>query len=52
MPAAIVVAGLQRAFGEVPAVQGVDLEVGEGEIYGFLGPNGAGKTPARDYEQG
>jgi ABC-2 type transport system ATP-binding protein len=25
-------------------VQGVDLEVGEGEIYGFLGPNGAGKT--------
>ena len=26
------------------AVQGVDLEVAEGEIYGFLGPNGAGKT--------
>jgi ABC-2 type transport system ATP-binding protein len=41
---AIVVEGLERAFGDVLAVQGVDLEVGEGEIYGFLGPNGAGKT--------
>jgi ABC-2 type transport system ATP-binding protein len=41
---AIVVEGLERAFGEVLAVQGVDLEVAEGEIYGFLGPNGAGKT--------
>ena len=38
------VEGLERAFGEVLAVQGVDLEVAEGEIYGFLGPNGAGKT--------
>jgi len=41
---AIVVEGLQRAFGEVFAVQGIDLAVDEGEIYGFLGPNGAGKT--------
>jgi ABC-2 type transport system ATP-binding protein len=41
---AIVVEGLERAFGEVKAVQGIDLEVAEGEIYGFLGPNGAGKT--------
>jgi ABC-2 type transport system ATP-binding protein len=41
---AIVVAGLERAFGEVKAVQGIDIEVAEGEIYGFLGPNGAGKT--------
>ena len=44
MAAAIVVAGLERAFGEFRAVQGIDIEVGEGEIYGFLGPNGAGKT--------
>src|SRR4051794_15235950 len=44
MPAAIVVEGLERAFGEVLAVQGIDLAVDEGEIYGFLGPNGAGKT--------
>ena len=42
--AAIEVERLERAFGEVLAVQGVDLEVAEGEIYGFLGPNGAGKT--------
>jgi ABC-2 type transport system ATP-binding protein len=41
---AIVVERLERAFGEVKAVRGIDLEVGEGEIYGFLGPNGAGKT--------
>src|SRR6188472_2531486 len=41
---AIVVERLERAFGEVRAVQGIDLEVAEGEIYGFLGPNGAGKT--------
>jgi ABC-2 type transport system ATP-binding protein len=43
MPA-IEVEGLERAFNEVLAVQGIDLEVDEGEIYGFLGPNGAGKT--------
>jgi ABC-2 type transport system ATP-binding protein len=41
---AIEVAGLERAFGDFQAVQGIDLEVAEGEIYGFLGPNGAGKT--------
>jgi ABC-2 type transport system ATP-binding protein len=43
MPA-IVVEGLERSFGDLWAVHGVDLEVSEGEIYGFLGPNGAGKT--------
>jgi ABC-2 type transport system ATP-binding protein len=43
MPA-IVVEGLERAFGEVLAVQGIDLAVEAGEIYAFLGPNGAGKT--------
>jgi ABC-2 type transport system ATP-binding protein len=43
MPA-IVVERLERSFGEVRAVRGVDLEVAKGEIYGFLGPNGAGKT--------
>ena len=36
---------LERTFsGGVKAVQGVDLEVADGEIYAFLGPNGAGKT--------
>ena len=36
--------GLARNFGNVRAVDGVDLAVHSGEIYGFLGPNGAGKT--------
>ena len=44
MPA-IVTRALEREFaGGIKAVDGVDLEVAEGEIYGFLGPNGAGKT--------
>ena len=36
--------GLERSFGDVHAVRGVDLQVQAGEIYGFLGPNGAGKS--------
>ena len=36
--------GLERRFGEVDAVDGVDLDIPTGEIYGFLGPNGAGKS--------
>ncbi len=36
--------GLFRSFGPHVAVDGIDLEVGPGEIYGFLGPNGAGKS--------
>jgi ABC-2 type transport system ATP-binding protein len=36
--------GLTRRFGGVPAVDGLDLEVPSGSIFGFLGPNGAGKT--------
>ncbi len=41
---AISVNGLQKRFGEVEAVRGVDFEVAPGEVFGFLGPNGAGKT--------
>ena len=36
--------GLVRRFGSVLAVDGVDLEVNPGEVFGLLGPNGAGKT--------
>jgi ABC-2 type transport system ATP-binding protein len=36
--------GLVKAFGDFRAVDGIDLEVRQGEIFGVLGPNGAGKT--------
>jgi ABC-2 type transport system ATP-binding protein len=36
--------GLRYSFGETVAVDGVDLDVQAGEIFGLLGPNGAGKT--------
>ena len=35
---------LIKKFGNFTALNGVDLEVSQGEIYGFIGPNGAGKT--------
>jgi ABC-2 type transport system ATP-binding protein len=44
--AAIDATGLVKNFGPLRAVDGVDLEVGQGEIFGVLGPNGAGKTTA------
>ena len=36
--------GLTKRFGKLTAVEGLDIEVREGEVFGFLGPNGAGKT--------
>jgi ABC-2 type transport system ATP-binding protein len=42
----IVVRGLRKAFGASAAVDGLDLEVGRGEIFGLVGPDGAGKTTA------
>src|SRR5256885_16731442 len=36
---------LTKRFGSLTAVAGIDLDVQEGEVFGFLGPNGAGKTP-------
>ncbi len=40
----IVAKGLTKRFGDVLAVDGLDMDVNPGEIFGFLGPNGAGKT--------
>jgi ABC-2 type transport system ATP-binding protein len=36
--------GLAKHFGELKAVDGIDLQVGQGELFGLLGPNGSGKT--------
>ena len=41
---ALHVAGLRKRFGDVVAVDGLDLTVAAGECFGLLGPNGAGKT--------
>jgi ABC-2 type transport system ATP-binding protein len=43
---AITVEGLVKSFGDVKALDGVDLEVATGSVLGLLGPNGAGKTTA------
>ncbi|HLY42944.1 MAG TPA: ABC transporter ATP-binding protein [Terracidiphilus sp.] len=42
--AALLLSGLRKVFGDVVAVDGIDLEVRRGECFGLLGPNGAGKT--------
>jgi ABC-2 type transport system ATP-binding protein len=43
-PAAVHVRGLRKRFGQLAALDGVDLVVAPGQVYGLLGPNGAGKT--------
>ncbi len=40
----LVARGLVKRYGELVAVDGVDLNVGSGDVFGYLGPNGAGKT--------
>ena len=44
MTAAIRTTALTKRYGELRAVDAIDLEVGEGDVYGFLGANGSGKT--------
>jgi len=43
-PVPLFVRGLHKRYGDVVAVDGLDLEIGPGECFGLLGPNGAGKT--------
>ena len=51
MPA-IRVRRLEKSYGPVWAVAGVDFDVAEGEVFGFLGPNGAGKTTTVEILEG
>ncbi len=43
---AVVTEGLKKSYGETKALDGLDLEVAQGSVFGLLGPNGAGKTTA------
>jgi ABC-2 type transport system ATP-binding protein len=49
---ALRIRGLRKAFPKVVAVDGVDLEVARGEVFGLLGPNGAGKTTTLEIIEG
>ena len=44
MPAVVETEALTKRFGDLTAVDSLDLEVHDGEVFGFLGPNGAGKS--------
>lgn len=44
MTEAVVASGVTKRYGETVALEGVDLSVASGEVFGLIGPNGAGKT--------
>ncbi len=52
MRGAVVVDGLAKSYGSVPAVRGISFTVGAGEIFALLGPNGAGKTTTLEILEG
>lgn len=49
---AVEVRGLRKTYGEVAAVDGLDLGIRQGEVFGILGPNGAGKSTTVEILQG
>jgi ABC-2 type transport system ATP-binding protein len=49
---AVQVRGLRKTYGEVTAVDGLDLGIHQGEVFGILGPNGAGKSTTVEILQG
>ena len=51
-PKAIRAEGVRQTFGDVVALDGLDLEVERGTVFGLLGPNGAGKTTPRAMASG
>jgi ABC-2 type transport system ATP-binding protein len=44
MPSAVLTEGLTKRYGSRMGIEALDLEVQQGEVFGFIGPNGAGKT--------
>jgi ABC-2 type transport system ATP-binding protein len=49
---AVRVCGLRKRYGDATAVDGIDLEIGRGEVFALLGPNGAGKTTTVEILEG
>ncbi|MEW2572538.1 ABC transporter ATP-binding protein [Streptomyces sp. NPDC047070] len=49
---AVAVRGLRKRYGDVTAVDGIDLGIRQGEVFGLLGPNGAGKSTTVEILQG
>lgn len=52
MTTAIQIRGLRKTYGTKAAVDGIDLDIREGEVFSFLGPNGAGKTTTIEILEG
>lgn len=52
MNSAVLVRGLSKSYGQLPAVRDLDLDIGYGEVFAILGPNGAGKSTTIEILEG